>query len=305
MSYWFFHHYTDVTIFRLRKPRYNSTMKQIDTIKDMQLLSSAWHREGQRIGFVPTMGNLHAGHLGLVEKASQECDKVVVSIFVNPLQFDEDQDFAKYPRTLDEDREKLSALNVDVVFIPGEQELYPEGKEATTKVEVPGLSEILEGASRAGHFVGVTTVVNKLFNIVQPDEAVFGEKDFQQLMIIRQMVSDLNLPVEIIGMPTAREDDGLAMSSRNNRLAPEQREVAALFYQVLQEMREGVLKSDENIATLKQLAFERLTKAGFVPDYIELRDAETLLEPEEQTKVQVILAAVRLGDIRLIDNLRI
>ena len=280
-------------------------MKFIDTISEMQLLSSSWQLEGQRIGFVPTMGNLHAGHLGLVEKAIEECDKVVVSIFVNPLQFNDVQDFDKYPRTLDADKEKLSAMKVDALFVPGEQQLYPQGKDGTSKVEVPVLSGILEGASRAGHFMGVTTVVNKLFNIVQPDIAVFGEKDFQQLLIIRQMVADLNMPVHIIAMPTAREADGLAMSSRNNRLDSEQRETASLLYQTLQEIREEILEGNNELEALRQLALKQLEKAGFVPDYIELRDAANLQLPDDNTVERVILAAAHLGNIRLIDNLRI
>ena len=280
-------------------------MKFIDTIKEMQLLSAAWHLDRQRIGFVPTMGNLHAGHLGLVEKAKAECDKVVVSIFVNPLQFNDGQDFAGYPRTLDDDQEKLSALSIDAVFVPGENELYPQGKDATSKVEVPGISNILEGASRAGHFVGVTTIVNKLFNIIHPDVAVFGEKDFQQLLIIQQMVVDLNMPVNIVSMPTAREADGLAMSSRNSRLSTEQRKVAPLLYQALNDLRKEILKGKKDYLTVKQSAFNQLTSAGFKPDYIELRDAATLTEVGVEAKDKVLLAAVQLGDIRLIDNLRI
>ncbi|MEJ2141421.1 MAG: pantoate--beta-alanine ligase [Gammaproteobacteria bacterium] len=280
-------------------------MNFINTIKEMQNLSTTWQLEGQHIGFVPTMGNLHAGHLSLVKKASEVCDKVVVSIFVNPLQFDDGQDFARYPRTIEEDQEELSAHKVDAVFVPDEQELYPLGKETTTKVEVPGISNILEGASRAGHFVGVTTVVNKLFNIVQPHIAVFGEKDFQQLHIIRQMVSDLNIPVEIIGMPTAREVDGLAMSSRNNRLDSARREIAPVLHQVLDEMREKILQGRADVPVLKQSALEQLSKAGFEPDYIELRDATNLQEPTDNTTERVILAAARLGEIRLIDNLRV
>lgn len=277
----------------------------IDAIQEMQLLSAAWQLDGQRVGFVPTMGNLHAGHLGLVEKAMDECDKVVVSIFVNPLQFNDDQDFAKYPRTLDEDRDKLAALKVDAVFIPDEQALYPQGQQATTKVEVPGLSGLLEGASRAGHFTGVTTIVNKLFNIVQPDIAVFGEKDFQQLLIIQKMVADLNMPVHVMGLPTAREADGLAMSSRNSRLTAEQRETAPLLYQTLQAMRQALLEGNADIDGLKRLAFEQLQKAGFEPDYVELRDARTLLEVDGQTRDKVILLAAWLGEIRLIDNIRV
>lgn len=280
-------------------------MKLIDTIKEMQLLSAAWQLEGQRIGFVPTMGNLHTGHLSLVEKAKAECAEVVVSIFVNPLQFDDGKDFAKYPRTLDDDKAKLAELNVDAVFVPNEQELYPQGKDNITRVEVPGMSSILEGLSRPGHFVGMTTVVNKLFNIVQPDVAVFGEKDFQQLLIIQHMVADLNMPVHIIGIPTTREADGLAMSSRNNRLTTEQREIAPLLYQTLQGIREELLEGNNDIAGLKRLAFEQLEKAGFQPDYLELCDAVTLAEPESNASGRIILAAARLGEIRLIDNLRV
>lgn len=280
-------------------------MKLIDTIKEMQSLSLDWRRQGLQIGFVPTMGNLHAGHLGLVEKAIEDCDKVVVSIFVNPLQFDDGNDFSKYPRTLDEDREKLSALNVDALFIPDEQELYPQGKESITKVEVPGLSSLLEGASRTGHFVGVTTIVTKLFNIVQPDVAVFGEKDFQQLLIIQHMVDDLNMPVIIIGIPTAREADGLAMSSRNNRLTAEQRGTAPVLYQTLQAIREQLLEGNGDIEGLKKWAYAQLAKAGFDPDYLELRDVKTLAEAGSNSDDRVILAAARLGEIRLIDNLRV
>lgn len=280
-------------------------MKLIDTIKEMQSLSLDWRRQGLQIGFVPTMGNLHAGHLGLVEKAIEDCDKVVVSIFVNPLQFDDGNDFSKYPRTLDEDREKLSALNVDALFIPDEQELYPQGKESITKVEVPGLSSLLEGASRAGHFVGVTTIVTKMFNIVLPDVAVFGEKDFQQLLIIQHMVDDLNMPVIIIGIPTAREADGLAMSSRNNRLTAEQRGTAPVLYQTLQAIREQLLEGNGDIEGLKKWAYAQLAKAGFDPDYLELRDVKTLAEAGSNSDDRVILAAARLGEIRLIDNLRV
>lgn len=278
-------------------------MKIIKTISEMQQFSSGLRQKGQSIGFVPTMGNLHTGHLSLVTKAKQLCDIVVVSIFVNPLQFDDGQDFAKYPRTLDDDRTKLSALEVDALFIPAESELYVRGRESTTKVEVPGLSDILEGASREGHFIGVTTVVNKLFNLVQPDIAIFGEKDFQQLLIIRQMVADLNMKVKVIGMPIARETDGLAMSSRNSRLNEGQRQQAPLLYQALQGIREGLL-AGENEKSLKQSAHELLVNAGFEPDYIELRDATNLQETGGQGD-RVILVAARLGEIRLIDNLRI
>jgi pantoate--beta-alanine ligase len=280
-------------------------MKLIETIKEMQSLSAAWQRDGQRIGFVPTMGNLHAGHLSLVEEARSKADKVVASIFVNPMQFDDANDFSKYPRTLDDDKAKLSELGVAAIFIPDERELYPVGKEAITRVEVPAISEILEGASRAGHFVGVTTVVNKLFNIVTPDVALFGEKDFQQLLILQRMVADLNMPVRIIGLPTSREADGLAMSSRNTRLTAEQRHVAPVLYQSLQEIRQELLTANNDFTALQQRAFAQLSQAGFQPDYIELRDANTLLEPDPDCQERVVLAAASLGEIRLIDNLRI
>ena len=280
-------------------------MKIIETIHDMQLLSASWQQDGLRIGFVPTMGNLHAGHLNLVQKAQAECDKVVVSIFVNPLQFNDSHDFSQYPRTLDDDTARLSELNIDAVFVPSEDEFYPEGKDNIPQVAVPRLANILEGASRAGHFVGMATVVKKLFDIIKPDVAIFGEKDFQQLLIVQQMVADLNIPVQIMGMPTTREADGLAMSSRNHRLSAEQRQIAPVLYQRLQAMREALLVGNEDSEELKRLAFEALQTAGFEPDYIEVRDAHSLAEIDSNTRQRVILAAALLGDIRLIDNLKV
>lgn len=272
----------------------------------MHSLSSSWQGQGQRIAFVPTMGNLHEGHLSLVDKAQQVGQKCVVSIFVNPLQFAEGEDFASYPRTLDDDLARLSQRGVvDAVFIPTDDELYPNGKEATTRVEVPGISAVLEGQSRSGHFSGVTTVVSKLFNIVQPDVAVFGEKDFQQLMIIRRMVADLNMAVEIVGMPTLREANGLAMSSRNRYLSESEREQASQLYQVLQSVRQQVLDGNADFPALEASACEQLKAAGFEPDYVAIRDASNLETANLATPDKVILAAARLGVPRLIDNLRV
>ena len=281
------------------------SMNIIDTVAAMQRYASAWHQQGLRIGFVPTMGNLHAGHLSLVKKAQQVSDRVVVSIFVNPLQFDEMDDFAKYPRTLEADLDKLNILGVDAVFTPDEQALYPQGRETITHVEVPGLSTILEGEARPGHFVGVATVVCKLFNCVQPHVAVFGEKDFQQLLLIKRMIADLDMPVEIIGMPTEREADGLALSSRNGLLSAEQRQLAPALYQVLQQIREAILAGSSDYSRLEAEAEDRLRAGGFEPDYVAIRLVDNLAPASGSAGDKVILAAARVGETRLIDNLRI
>lgn len=278
-------------------------MQQFSSIYDMQTCSRHWKSAGRSIGFVPTMGNLHEGHLALVRKSQTLCDKTVVSIFVNPLQFGPGEDLDSYPRTLEDDLTKLANLNVDTIFFPSEQVMYPKGT-SLTYVEVSGLSEILEGEFRPGFFRGVATVVNKLFNIVMPDSAVFGEKDFQQLRVIQKMVEDLNQPVGIIGEPTQREADGLAMSSRNNYLNPEQRSQAALLYQTLQEMRAQLLEGKVLLPEVEKQALKTLEKRGFNPEYVAIRDDQTLKTPQQTTKC-VILAAAWLGTTRLIDNLRI
>ncbi|MDH5445780.1 MAG: pantoate--beta-alanine ligase [Gammaproteobacteria bacterium] len=275
----------------------------ITSIEDMQTISSRWRLDGFRIGFVPTMGNLHEGHLRLVEKAKQNVDKVVISIFVNPLQFGPNEDFEKYPRTLDADIEKLQSLSVDAVFAPDEKSFYRNDKDKMTYVEVPGLSDILCGASRPGHFRGVTTVVNKLFNIVQADIAVFGSKDYQQLTIIRQMVEELAMPVKIIGMDTVREIDGLAMSSRNRYLSTEQRNIAPKLYQCLQSMRQVIREDEQDLTKLVTEYKKVLLKDGFQIDYLEIRDAHSFQSIEEPSENMVILTAVWLGDTRLIDNI--
>ena len=278
-------------------------MQIIEQIKQLHAQTEDWRKQGQRIGFVPTMGNLHAGHLALVKRAAEVSDRVVVSIFVNPLQFDQASDLAAYPRTLTQDLEKLKMLNVDVVFTPDEQQLYPNGRESITRVDVPHLSEILEGAVRPGHFSGMTTVVAKLFHCVQPHVAIFGEKDFQQLLLVRHMVTDLDMPIEIIAQPTERETDGLAMSSRNSRLTAAQRQQAASIYIVLNKVRQQLQQGESDYRSVEKQAENSLEKQGFKPDYVAIRDVKTLSESTDRE--QVILVAAWLGDVRLIDNLQI
>ena len=279
------------------------SIQLITSPEDMQAMVMQWHREGLTIGFVPTMGNLHEGHLQLVETAKQKADRVVVSIFVNPLQFGPNEDFAKYPRTLEDDIKRLEVLKVDEVFAPAEESFYRQERERLTYVEVPGLSDILCGATRPGHFRGVTTVVNKLFNIVQPDVAVFGRKDYQQLAIIRQMVEDLAMPVSLVGLETVRESDGLAMSSRNRFLSAEQRALAPKLYQSLQSLRQTLREGEKAYEKLREQTTEWLTEQGFRVDYLEIRDARSLQWPDANTGERVILTAVYLGETRLIDNI--
>lgn len=280
-------------------------MQLLSTHWDVHALIRGWHRHAERIGFVPTMGNLHAGHLRLVEVAKQHCDKVVVSVYVNPMQFGAGEDFTKYPRTLEQDKALLEKLKVDMLFTPEDQQMYPHGHQHSTFIEVPELTTGLEGAHRPGHFRGVATIVNKLFNIVQPDVAVFGEKDFQQLLVIRRMVHDLDMPIDILGEPTVREADGLAMSSRNQYLTAAERRQAPGLYDTLQYVRERLRHNGVDTTDLEQEAIMQLEKKGFVPDYVAIRHSETLHEPKNPTDPLVILAAVRLGSTRLIDNLRV
>jgi len=251
------------------------------------------------------MGNLHEGHLDLVRKAQQSCDVVVVSIFVNPLQFGANEDLDAYPRTLAADKEKLFAQGVQVLYTPTVDEIYPIGMEAQTIVHVPSLGDTLCGSSRPGHFDGVTTVVNKLFNQVQPDAAFFGEKDFQQLSIIRKMVKDLCIPVEIIGVATARDFDGLAKSSRNGFLTNEHRMAAPVLNEILISCREAIACGFDNFLQLESHARMKLIEAGFEPDYFAIRDSQTLNAVTSDTEEIAILAAARLGPTRLIDNVRL
>lgn len=258
--------------------------------------------EGKRVALVPTMGNLHDGHMKLVDEAKARADVVVVSIFVNPMQFDRPEDLARYPRTLQEDCEKLNKRKVDLVFAPSVKEIYPNGTETHTYVDVPGLSTMLEGASRPGHFRGVSTIVSKLFNLVQPDIACFGEKDFQQLALIRKMVADMGFDIEIVGVPIMRAKDGLALSSRNGYLTAEQRKIAPGLYKILSSIADKLQAGERDLDEIITIAGQELNEKGFRADDIQIRDADTLLEVSENSKRAVILVAAWLGDARLIDN---
>ncbi|RLA61264.1 MAG: pantoate--beta-alanine ligase [Gammaproteobacteria bacterium] len=280
-------------------------MRTFSTNTSLQAALHETRETGQTIAFVPTMGNLHDGHLDLVRKAHTLSDLVVVSIFVNPLQFGEGEDLDTYPRTLAADKEKLLKEGTHILYTPEVEEIYPEGMATQTQVLVPELSETLCGSSRPGHFNGVTTVVSKLFNIVQPNVAVFGEKDFQQLSIIQKMVRDLCMPITIVGTPTARDEDGLAKSSRNVFLSAEHRKIAPLIHQTLTECREAIACDFDNFLQLESHARMRLLQAGFKPDYFAIRDARTLRAVTENTEEIAILVAARLGSTRLIDNVRL
>lgn len=261
-----------------------------------------WQKAAKRIAFVPTMGNLHQGHLTLVRKAREQGDVVVVSIFVNPMQFDRADDLANYPRTLDDDLTKLREEGVDLVFTPSADTLYPHGLEAHTAVEVPKLSSMLEGASRPGHFRGVATVVTKLFNLVQPNVACFGEKDFQQLAVIRKMVTDMAMPIDIIGVPTVRENDGLAMSSRNNNLTVDERQRAPVLAKTMRWMSAQMRNGRRDLDDLIEDAHDQLRAAGLQPDEFYIRDSDSLGTITDNSRQAVILVAAYLGTTRLIDN---
>ncbi|WP_312277780.1 pantoate--beta-alanine ligase [Kosakonia cowanii] len=259
-------------------------------------------QEGKRIALVPTMGNLHDGHMKLVDEAKLRADVVVVSIFVNPMQFDRQDDLVRYPRTLQEDCEKLNKRKVDFVFAPAPADIYPQGTEGQTYVDVPGISTMLEGASRPGHFRGVSTIVSKLFNLVQPDIACFGEKDYQQLQLIRKMVADMGYDIEIVGVPTVRAKDGLALSSRNGYLTADQRKIAPGMSKVMNAIADKLQAGERDIEELVALAEQQVNEAGFRADDIQIRDADTLLEVTESSQRAVILMAAWLGQARLIDN---
>ena len=277
-----------------------------------------WRGQGHTIALVPTMGNLHAGHGQLVEVAREYAERVVVSIFVNPMQFDRPDDLAAYPRTLEQDQVLLQQHRVDLLFAPQAEALYPQGIAATTYVEVPELSGMLCGASRPGHFRGVATMVMKLFNIVQPDVAVFGHKDYQQLLIIKRMVQDLDMPISIVGAPTVREADGLAMSSRNGYLTSPERTRASILYQGLREVADAIWAGERDFARLEATACTELEAAGFKPDYVAVRRAQDLRPPgagvskipavskalalQEVNNELIVLGAAWLGRARLIDN---
>ncbi|WP_323666572.1 pantoate--beta-alanine ligase [Pectobacterium punjabense] len=261
-----------------------------------------WRQEGKRIALVPTMGNLHDGHMTLVDEAKARADIVIVSVFVNPMQFERPDDLARYPRTLQEDCEKLNRRGADLVFAPSPDVIYPNGLESQTFVDVPGLSSMLEGASRPGHFRGVATIVSKLFNLVQPDLACFGEKDYQQLALIRQLVRDMGYDIDIIGVPIVRAKDGLALSSRNGYLSAEERQLAPTLYQLMMALSAQLDNGDRQIDTLLEHTADKLREAGFTPDELFIRDADTLQPLSTASTRAVILMAAWLGKARLIDN---
>ncbi|SFN47201.1 pantoate--beta-alanine ligase [Xenorhabdus japonica] len=275
----------------------------IETIPILRREIRRWRQAGKRIAFVPTMGNLHDGHMALVDTAKAQADVVIVSIFVNPMQFDREDDLVNYPRTLQEDCEKLSRRNVKLVFAPNANEMYPDGLNGNqTFVEEPKFSHILEGASRPGHFRGVITVVSKLFNLIQPDLVYFGEKDFQQLQIIRKMIADMAYDITLVSVPIVRDKNGLALSSRNNLLSVEEREIAPLLNKVMQCAAEKLKNGERNTEHLIELISAHLREEGFMPDELFIRDAENLMPLTEQSKKAVILMAAWLGQTRLIDN---
>lgn len=278
-------------------------MDQVTKKEALRSTIRDWHQQDQSVALVPTMGNLHTGHLQLVRQARQLADKVVVSIFVNPTQFVAGEDFETYPRTIEEDLENLKAINPDLIFIPDVDEVYPAGSGLETQVVVSELDSIFCGAFRPGHFTGVATVVSKLLNMVQPDIALFGNKDYQQLLVIKKLVTDLCIPVEIIGVKTVREASGLALSSRNRYLTQEEKEIAVELYQTLSKISDAINGGYDDFHQLEADAIDYLEDKGFKTEYLSIRDAENLGEPTEGSLV--VLAAAWLGKARLIDNIQI
>jgi len=277
----------------------------IETIPLLRQQIRRLRLEGKRIALVPTMGNLHDGHMKLVDEAKARADVVVVSIFVNPMQFDRPDDLARYPRTLQDDCEKLNRRGVDLVFSPTPEEVYPHGMLDQTFVDVPVISTMLEGASRPGHFRGVSTVVSKLFNLVQPDIACFGEKDYQQLALIRKMVADMSYDIDIVGVPTVRAKDGLALSSRNGYLTSDQRKIAPGLSQVMNNIGQKLQAGERDVEEMLAIAARELNEKGFRSDDLQIRDADTLLELTPQSQRAVVLMSAWLGQARLIDNLTV
>ncbi len=277
-------------------------METAESVDALRKIVKRWRDSGDRIALVPTMGNLHDGHIKLVEIARSLASRVVTSIFVNPAQFGEGEDYNQYSRPLEEDSRKLCDKRVDLLFVPPVSEVYPEG--CHTYVDVHGLSNILCGEFRPTHFRGVSTVVCKLFNMVQPDMAIFGEKDFQQLLLIRTMVTNLNIPVEIVGAPTVREADGLAMSSRNMYLSAEERKQAAKLYRSLCDAEVSIKRENHDFRQIEAQQWNRLQASGFKPDYFSIRRKNDLGVAEKGDRELVILAAAWLGRARLIDNIQ-
>ena len=280
-------------------------MRTVTTIAEVRAQVRLWRQAGQRVVFVPTMGNLHAGHVSLIEAARAHGDHFVASIFINPMQFGPNEDFAHYPRTPQRDEQMLREAGCDLMFTPDVAEIYPCGSQRATRVEVPGLSSILCGEFRPGHFEGVTTVVAKLFHIVEPHAAVFGEKDFQQLTIIRRMVTELCMPVQIIAAPTVRDADGLALSSRNQYLTAEERARAPVIYRTLQAAAQRLAAGDQDCAGIERAGIRALESAGLRPDYFSVRRADDLAAPQPDSGHLVVLTAARLGKARLIYNVQV
>lgn len=274
----------------------------IDSVALLRREIRDFRKNNKRIALVPTMGNLHEGHMTLVEEAKARGDVVVVSIFVNPMQFERPDDLERYPRTLQEDCEKLNKRGVDLVFAPSPAEVYPKGLATQTQVDVPVISTILEGASRPEHFRGVSTIVSKLFNLVQPQVACFGQKDFQQLALLRTMVEDMGYDIEIVGVPIVRAKDGLALSSRNGYLTAEERKLAPQLNKIMNALAERLSQGERHVDEMLQETAQQLREAGFTPDELFIRDAKTLQELSVDSTSAVILMAAWLGKARLIDN---
>ena len=280
-------------------------MKTVRDIKTLRDMTQGWRHDGESIALVPTMGSLHPGHISLVRLAHEYAERVIVSVFVNPTQFGPNEDYASYPRSLDNDRRRLSRAGVDLLFAPGSEEIYPFGEDAMTRVSVPELSSVLCGNSRPGHFDGVTSVVSRLFNIIQPDVAVFGQKDYQQLVIIRRMVADLHLPIKILAGQTQRQDDGLALSSRNRYLSDVERAVAPQLHGALRRCRDQIMSGNRDFASLEVEARKNLEASGFEVDYFAVRKAGDLSSTDADSRYLVVLVAACLGEARLIDNILI
>lgn len=280
-------------------------MRTVKTREELREPLAEWRQAGDHVALVPTMGNLHDGHLSLVKLARQHAERVVVSIFVNPSQFEPGSDYEQYPRTLDLDKRRLKRAGADLLFAPDADTVYPTGVEAATRVTVPNLSDELCGAFRPGHFEGVTSVVARLFGLVMPDVAVFGEKDYQQQLLIRRMVADLHWPTRIVTAPTERDDDGLACSSRNQYLTEGERKIAPELYRELERVALELESGNRHYAELESAARAALSDKGFAPEYVSIRRAENLDPPDRDTDELVVLAAARLGKARLIDNVRV
>jgi len=280
-------------------------VQRLETPQELRALLAQWHPEGDRIALVPTMGNLHKGHVSLIKLARELADRVIVSVFVNPTQFGPNEDFEEYPRTLETDALKLMRAGADVLYAPSVETMYPEGPDNASRITVPNLSSELEGASRPGHFAGVASVVCRLFNMCYPNVAVFGQKDYQQFVILKRMARDLHLPVQLVAAPTVRSETGLALSSRNSYLNDAERNTAVVISQALNAINAQLEEGNRDFAALEKAATEQIAAAGLEPDYIAIRDAEDLSMPGAGSLHLVALAAARLGKVRLLDNILI